>query len=99
MTSDVAVKTETKVKIKRPSMYQVILLNDDFTPMEFVIDILMECFEKSEEEAKNIMLLVHHRGQGVAGIYPFEIAEEKRQWVTRIAQSEGHPLKVIIKEN
>jgi len=77
-------------------MYRVVLLNDDFTPMDFVVDILRRFFQKSKEEATRIMLAVHHEGRGVCGIYPFEIAESKAHLVRQTSRSHGHPLKCIL---
>jgi ATP-dependent Clp protease adaptor protein ClpS len=78
---------------KEPRQYAVILHNDDYTTMEFVIEVLIRFFRKTQEEALAITLQVHQRGRGVAGIYSFEIAETKVFQVTELAQSRGHPLK------
>ncbi len=91
--------TRFKPKLKKPSMYKVILLNDDFTPMDFVILILKRFFRKPEEEASQIMLQVHHQGAGVAGIYSHEIAETKVYLVNEFARSHQHPLKCIMEED
>ncbi|RDI96748.1 ATP-dependent Clp protease adapter ClpS [Meiothermus sp. QL-1] len=77
-------------------MYKVLLLNDDYTPMDFVVEVLMRYFRKSEPEAVRIMLQVHHAGVGVAGVYPFEIAETKVQQVVQAARREGHPLQCTL---
>ena len=90
--------TRFKPKLKKPSMYKVILLNDDFTPMDFVILILKRFFRKSEEEASKIMLQVHHQGAGIAGVYSHEIAETKVYLVNEFARSNQHPLKCIMEE-
>lgn len=96
--SESGVQTLDKTVLKRPSMYKVILRNDDYTPMEFVVSILQEIFRKPEPEAVQIMLSVHKRGFGVAGVYPFEIAETKVAKVHQAARANGHPLKCTLEE-
>lgn len=91
--SDTSTKTRAKAKTATPKLWKVLLLNDDYTPMDFVIDVLMRVFRKSEDEAVQIMLQVHHAGAGVAGVYPFEIAETKVVQTEDLARSEGHPLQ------
>jgi len=93
--SDSATKTRTESKpvTRTPPLYKVLLLNDDYTPMDFVVEVLMRFFRKSELEATRIMLQVHHAGVGVAGVYPFEIAETKVNQVMAAASAEGHPLQ------
>lgn len=91
----VVVDTKTVVKIQRPKMYKVILLNDDFTPMNFVVKILEEIFFKDHEESLAIMLEVHHYGRSIAGVYSKEIAETKVEETNSIAELNGYPLKVI----
>ncbi len=88
----------TKQKSKRPALYRVILLNDDYTPMEFVVYILQELFHKSEEEAMIIMLTVHNQGAGECGIFPYEIAEAKVAQVMAKAQKDQHPLKCFMEK-
>lgn len=83
---------QTKVRITRPSMYKVILLNDDFTPMDFVVQILQDIFHKTAQEATEIMLSVHRSGIGVCGIFTLEIAELKSNTVIDCARKSGHPL-------
>ena len=85
-----------KPGLKRPSMYQVLLLNDDFTPMDFVVDILRQYFHKSESEATHIMLAVHQEGKGLCGVYPREIAESKVMLVRQASRGHGHPLACIM---
>jgi len=80
-------------KVVPPSRYKVLLHNDDYTTMEFVIYVLKHFFNKTEEESHKIMLKVHHEGVGVCGIYTFEVAETKVQQVLDAAEVEGHPLK------
>jgi ATP-dependent Clp protease adaptor protein ClpS len=86
-------------ELQKPPMYQVLLLNDDFTPMDFVVDILRKFFQKSDPEATRIMLSVHHEGRGLCGLYPYEIAESKVAQVQHMSQSEGHPLRCVMEKN
>jgi len=88
----------TEERVKRPKMYKVLLHNDDYTTMEFVMHILEKYFRKIPEEAQEIMLKVHHEGQGVCGVYTHEIAETKVAQVTRLARENGHPLKCSFEE-
>jgi len=85
-------------RLQRPPMYQVLLLNDDFTPMEFVVDILRQYFHKSESEATRIMLSVHHEGKGLCGTYPREIAESKVMLVRQASRSHDHPLACVMRK-
>ena len=84
--------------ITEPKMYKVLLHNDDYTTMEFVVLVLMQVFRKSMEEATRIMLNVHERGIGVCGHYTFEVAETKVETVTRMARENGHPLKCTMEK-
>lgn len=95
--SDLALD-EVEPRVKEPSSYAVLLLNDDYTTMDFVIEVLRRFFHRSGEEAARIMLHVHEQGQGVAGIYSYEIAETKAHQVHEYARSSGFPLKCVIKE-
>jgi len=90
---DAAVATESRQKLERPRLYRVLLLNDDYTTMEFVVSILMNVFHLSRERAIEIMLKVHHEGAGVAGIYTFEVAETKVTKVTELARQSEFPLR------
>ena len=90
------VVTKTKVKEKKPKLYKVILLNDDYTPMEYVVTLLKIVFSKSQSEAVNIMLMVHQKGSGICGIFTKEIAETKVFTVLKMAKSDQHPLKCIM---
>lgn len=81
-----------KPKLKRPPLYKVVLLNDDYTPMEFVVEILERFFRMNREKATQIMLAVHTQGKGVCGIYPRDIAETKAEQVNQHARDSGHPL-------
>ncbi|MCS7057748.1 MAG: ATP-dependent Clp protease adapter ClpS [Meiothermus sp.] len=96
--SEAATRTRpsSKAAPRTPPLYKVLLLNDDYTPMDFVVEVLMRYFRKSEAEAVRIMLQVHHTGVGVAGVYPFEIAETKVNQVRAAAQREGHPLQCTL---
>jgi len=85
-------ESDVLTRVKKPQLYKVILLNDDYTTMEFVVFILQKYFHKNEHDARRIMLDVHHNGSGVAGIYPREIAETKVKQVMAHAEQEGFPL-------
>jgi ATP-dependent Clp protease adaptor protein ClpS len=91
-------RTKEKVKTQRPSMYKCILLNDDYTPMEFVVEILKTVFHRQHAEATRIMLHVHQNGMGVAGVYPFEIAETKIKTVEELAHESQYPLKCVMEK-
>ncbi|ABK44269.1 ATP-dependent Clp protease adaptor protein ClpS [Magnetococcus marinus MC-1] len=90
---DTSVAVHLDVVVREPPMYRVVLLNDDFTPMEFVVELLMHFFRKTAEQATQIMLNIHHEGVGVCGTYPREIAETKVAQVHQHARTNGHPLK------
>jgi ATP-dependent Clp protease adaptor protein ClpS len=83
---------------KPPSMYKVILLNDDYTPMEFVVEVIQRFFSKTREQATQIMLKVHTEGAGVCGVYPHGIAETKLNQVIDYAREQQHPLQCIMEE-
>ena len=87
-----------KVKPKLPGMYKVIILNDDFTPMEFVANIIQKVFNKTPDDATRVMLQIHTEGMGICGIYPFEIAETKMNQVLNLAKESQHPLQCIIEK-
>lgn len=91
-----SVITKEKVKTELPKMYKVLIHNDDYTTMEFVIHVLEKFFQKTYEEAQDIMLKVHHEGVGVCGIYTFEVAESKSSKLNKYSRSKGHPLKSSI---
>lgn len=95
---DLLERTDTVKKEKKTPPYRVLLMNDDYTPMDFVVDVLIDIFGKSEEEAVQIMLKVHVEGAGLAGVYPFEIAETKVEEVHERARAEGHPLHATLEE-
>jgi len=86
-------KTRAKTQTTRPQQWKVLLLNDDYTPMDFVVEILEAVFRKSEAEAVRIMGAVHQVGVGIAGVYTHEIAETKLLTVEHLAKSQGHPLQ------
>jgi ATP-dependent Clp protease adaptor protein ClpS len=89
-------RTRTKAVTKQPPLFKVLILNDDYTPMDFVVDVLVRFFRKSEVEAVRIMLAVHQAGVGICGVYPHEIAETKVDQVMDAAQAEGHPLQCMM---
>src|SRR5271167_451134 len=91
-------RTKEKVKTKRPPLYKCILLNDDYTPMEFVVEILKTIFHRQQAEATRIMLHVHQNGMGIAGVYPFEIAETKIKTVEELAHESQYPLKCVMEK-
>ena len=96
--ADGAVKERVDIKRQEPTLYMVVLLNDDYTPMPFVVDVLESLFQKSPAEAYRIMMQVHLNGRGVAGVYAWEIAETKADTVASLASEAGYPLKATIEE-
>lgn len=90
--------TEERRKTKRPQRWKVVLHNDDYTTMDFVVEVLVRFFRKSPREALQVMLQVHHKGSGVAGVYPREVAETKVAEVTAEARTQGHPLMLTTEE-
>ncbi len=92
---DTALKPN-EVKPKLPAMYKVLLLNDDYTPMEFVIEVIERFFNKDREQATQIMLKVHTEGVGVCGVYPQDIAETKMNQVLNLAKEYQHPLQCVV---
>jgi ATP-dependent Clp protease adaptor protein ClpS len=93
---DEQISPETSIEVKEPPLYKVLLLNDDYTTMEFVVEVLMYVFHKTSEEATRIMLSVHRVGVGVCGRYPFEFAETKVDTVESLARENGFPLKCVM---
>jgi ATP-dependent Clp protease adaptor protein ClpS len=89
---------KTRAKTKKPSMYKVLMLNDDYTPMEFVVHVLERFFAKSREEATRIMLHVHQRGVGICGVFTYEIAETKVNQVMDFARRHQHPLQCTLEK-
>ena len=92
------VAVKTRVNTKKPSMYKVLMLNDDYTPMEFVIQVLESFYNKAHEEATQIMLHVHQKGVGTCGVYTYEIAETKVNQTMDLAQQHQHPLQCTIEK-
>lgn len=89
---------EARPKTKRPPLYKVVLLNDDYTPMEFVVEVLQRFFRLDRQKAVQIMLHVHTRGKGVCGVFTYEIAETKAAQVTNYAREHQHPLMCTVEE-
>ena len=96
--TDGAVKERVEIKRQDPTLYAVVLLNDDYTPMQFVVDVLESLFEKMPAEAHRIMMQVHVNGRGIAGVYPWEVAETKADKVAALASHAGHPLLATVEE-
>jgi ATP-dependent Clp protease adaptor protein ClpS len=96
--NETGVLTRAKPKTKKPSLYKVLLLNDDYTPMEFVVMVLEQFFGKTREDAYVIMLHVHQKGVGVCGVYTFEVAETKVTQVMDAARQAGHPLQCTLEK-
>jgi len=96
--TDGTVKERVKAKKQDPSLYKVVLLNDDYTTMEFVIRVLESMFQKSPAEAYRIMMHVHVQGRGIAGVYPWEIAETKADTVAALAKDAQYPLRAAVEE-
>ena len=92
-TPSTGIVVETKTKTKKPSMYKVLMLNDDYTPMEFVVRVLEQIFQKSPAEATQLMLQIHKSGLGIAGVYVLEVAETKVATVHQAAEQNGYPLR------
>ena len=93
-----SLELDGELAISEPTKYKVLLLNDDYSSMDFVIDILMTIFHKSYAESEKIMLEVHQKQRGLCGIYTYEVAETKVAQVTKISREQGFPLKSIIEE-
>ena len=93
-----SVVLEEKPKLKKPPLYKVIILNDDYTPMEFVIEMLQTYFSKSQEQATEIMLHIHQKGIGICGLYTYEIAESKATQVLDKARKNQHPLQIKLEK-
>ncbi|MCD4741502.1 MAG: ATP-dependent Clp protease adapter ClpS [Desulfobacteraceae bacterium] len=98
--TEISIKSSAKKKERtfRPSMYKVIILNDDYTTMDFVVEILVKIFRKTLEKANKIMLNVHRRGKGICGLYTREIAETKIETVHALAQEQGFPLRCTMEK-
>lgn len=96
--SDTSAEVQFDTELKEPSFYKVLIHNDDYTPMDFVVHILEDFFGRSHEEATQIMLMVHYQGAGVAGIYPKDIAETKSMQVNQYSQEHEYPLKTSVEK-
>ena len=96
--TDGAVKDRTKPKKQDPTLYKVVLLNDDYSTTDFVVHVLEMVFQKSPAEAYGIMMQVHLNGRGIAGVYPWEVAETKVETVTTMARDAGYPLRAALEE-
>ncbi len=95
---DGSVSIQTRTRTKKPSLYRVLILNDDYTPMEFVVFVLERIFNKSRDEATHIMLHVHQHGVGVCGVYTYEVAETKVAQVMDLARRNEHPLQCTMEK-
>lgn len=95
-SGDPGIAIQDRTKLEPPKMYKILMHNDDYTTMEFVIHVLMKFFSKTYDEAHAIMLKVHHENVGLCGIYTFEVAESKSAKVNRYSRGKGHPLKSSI---
>lgn len=96
--SGVTTAKKQEQKLKPPPMFQVVLLNDDYTPMDFVVMVIEEYFNKDRATAMEIMLRVHHYGRGICGVYPKDIASTKVELVMAHARNDGHPLQCVMEE-
>ena len=98
MSDQTTFKTKTDKKLKKPKLYKVILLNDDYTTMDFVVEVLITIFSKSVTEATTIMLDVHKKGKGIVGVYTYDVAVTKTNQVETLAKERDFPLKTSIEE-
>ena len=96
---ETGVTVKPRARTKRPSMYKVLLLNDDYTPMEFVVYVLQRFFSKSAEDATKIMLHVHQNGVGICGVFTYEVAETKVSQVMDLARQHDHPLQCTMEKD
>lgn len=96
--NETGVVTRTRPRTKKPALWRVLMLNDDYTPMEFVVYVLQRYFNKDQEAATQIMLHVHQKGVGVCGIYPYEVAETKVTQVINLARENQHPLQCTLEK-
>lgn len=95
---NIGTTTQTRQQLRKPNLYRVFLLNDDYTPMDFVVYVLQTFFRKGKEEATKIMLNVHHTGMGECGVYTYEVAESKVNQVLDCARKNQHPLQCLIEK-
>lgn len=98
MSADVKFEEKVVVSLQPPKLWKVVFLNDDHTPMEFVIELLMSIFRHDVEGAKNLTLEIHESGSAVAGVYPFEVAEQRSVEATNLSRSNGFPLRIQVEE-
>ena len=98
MSTKKSLEFDDELALKEPQQYKVLLLNDDYSSMDFVVDVLMTIFHKSYSEAERIMIEVHEKQRGLCGVYTYEIAETKVAQVTKVAREQGFPLKAIMEE-
>ncbi|BBE34253.1 ATP-dependent Clp protease adapter ClpS [Sphingosinicella microcystinivorans] len=96
--TDTGVATKAKPKTKKPALYRVLMLNDDYTPMEFVVETLRRFFRMSTEDATRVMLQVHHKGVGLCGVFTYEVAETKVNQVLDFARQNQHPLQCTLEK-
>ncbi|RHW77245.1 ATP-dependent Clp protease adapter ClpS [Colwellia sp. RSH04] len=96
--SDTAIEDEVEKQVREPAKYHVFLLNDDYTPMDFVVEVLRKFFNKNAEQATEIMLTVHYKGKGLCGTFTADIAETKVDHVVRFAFEHEHPLKCVVEK-
>lgn len=96
--TDIQIDEKIKQKIQEPKRWKVVFLNDDTTPMDFVVGLLVETFKHTQETAKQITMEVHNSGSGIAGVYSFEIAEAKAVEATQLARANGFPLQIKMEE-
>ena len=90
--------TITRTEITYPNRFNVVFINDDFTPMDFVVQLLVEVFNKTLEEAKDVTLQIHEKGKGIAGSYNYELAEQKKAEAVAISRNNGHPLTILVEK-
>ena len=90
--------TITRTEVTYPNRYNVVFINDDFTPMDFVVQLLVEVFNKTLEEAKDVTLQIHEKGKGIAGSYNYELAEQKKAEAVAISRNNGHPLTILVEK-
>ena len=98
VSTDIKIDEKIKQKIEEPKRWKVVFLNDDYTPMDFVISILTTVFKHSQDTATNITMQIHNEGSGIAGVYTFEIAEVKAVEATTLSRSNGFPLQIKLEE-
>lgn len=98
MSNEIEIELSDELELEEPKKYNVFLLNDDYSTMDFVIDVLVNIFRKSVQESEDIMLSVHNNGKGLCGVYTFEIASTKVSQVKTIARQKGFPLKAVMEE-